>query len=219
MFFGPVGFVEQCVSKKTDLTDEASEDAKPLSPLTTEQFVEIFKEANSIAIALQEETDSKTSVDGPVNQLTDSLCELALKSQPKVQDAAPVTTTPNKSEAEIFKRAIRKDMRSPRRTTYTVAVSPAGQPPPAHLPTAEECVSTLSKDKPLQIKFSAEQATATSAVAKNNVVAKAAVKKSRLPAKKSGIPKTSGIPRTSGLKKPTTVSAVMFILIVLLIFF
>ena len=201
VFFGPVGFKEQCVAKKTELTTtDSPEGCKPMSPLTTEQQVEIFKEATKVALLLKKTTDEEAvckEAQCDVNQLTDSISELALKSK-NVENV-----TPNKSEMEQFKRAVRKDLRSPRRGTYTISVSPAGQPPPPHLPTAKECVSSLVKDKPAEIKFTAKKTSSQSA--ENQVPAKtksAASKKSRLPAKRSGIPKTSGLRKP----KPVLVS-------------
>ncbi|XP_072027142.1 uncharacterized protein [Amphiura filiformis] len=191
VFFGPVGFREQCVAKKTEL--DSPEGIKPMSPLTTEQYVEIFKEATKVALLLKEqgtdntkcaETEANKS-DEPVNQLTVSISELALKPSNEGN------ITPNKLEMNLFKRAVKKDMRSPRRTTYTISVSPAGHTPPAHLPTAKECVSSLVKDQPAEIKFTAKKVQEGNL--KKPVVGLAATKKSRLPAKRSGIPKTSGL--------------------------
>ena len=41
IFFGSVGFAEQCVSKAVEITEEEQEVLKPLSPLSAEEWVQV----------------------------------------------------------------------------------------------------------------------------------------------------------------------------------
>ena len=61
MFFGPVGFTEQCVATRAKTLQEEN-NIKPLSPLTGEQVVEIFKEATKIALRLEKISSTQSPV-------------------------------------------------------------------------------------------------------------------------------------------------------------
>ena len=77
VFFGPVGFTEQCLATRTKTLQEEN-NIKPLSPLTGEQVVEIFKEATKVALRL-EKLSSTQSSDSTSNSSKSSLSSLILK--------------------------------------------------------------------------------------------------------------------------------------------
>ncbi|XP_033126176.1 G2 and S phase-expressed protein 1-like isoform X2 [Anneissia japonica] len=142
VFFGPVNHREKCVRVKKDIE---SKSLKPLSPLTNEQYAELFKEATGLVMDLQQNGDpvkeKKTS--GETEQfISKTLESLKLTS---LYDSSPETTVDcsNKtaiSESQCFKREQKKDIRSPRRQTYIITknVNPISE-----LPKASECVSRL----------------------------------------------------------------------------
>ena len=171
VFFGPVGFTETCVAKKTQLNSLSPAKSKPLSPLNAEQYVQIFLEANQVAMELEKErkgsggcsSGSSSSSSGqsespaakPSSLVNDPVGEKpALTFQDETAEI-PASHRNDRPDARTYKRLVRKEMRSPRRGTYTIAVSPAHAPPPPHLPLAGECVSALCRGQPESLRFSA----------------------------------------------------------------
>ena len=65
VFFGPVGFTEQCVATRAKTLQE-EDNIKPLSPLTREQVVEIFKEATKVALRFEK----LSSAQSPISSLS-----------------------------------------------------------------------------------------------------------------------------------------------------
>ena len=61
VFFGPVGFTEQCVATRAKTLQEES-NIKPLSPLTGEQVVEIFKEATKVVLRLEKLSSTQSPI-------------------------------------------------------------------------------------------------------------------------------------------------------------
>lgn len=61
VFFGPVGFTEQCVATRAKTLQEEN-NIKPLSPLTGEQVVEIFKEATKVVLRLEKLSSTQSPI-------------------------------------------------------------------------------------------------------------------------------------------------------------
>ena len=61
VFFGPVGFTEQCVATRAKTVQEEN-NIKPLSPLTGEQVVEIFKEATKVVLRLEKLSSTESPI-------------------------------------------------------------------------------------------------------------------------------------------------------------
>ena len=61
VFFGPVGFTEQCVATRAKALQQEN-DIKPLSPLTGEQVVEVFKEATKLALRFEKLSSNASPV-------------------------------------------------------------------------------------------------------------------------------------------------------------
>ncbi|XP_038054192.1 G2 and S phase-expressed protein 1-like isoform X2 [Patiria miniata] len=169
VFFGPIGLTEACIAKKTQLKSQSPTECKPLSPLNVEQYVELFLEANKVAMELtsrkesdeSQGSDSQESKDKETGGVDDK-SEQSSETKPSIEvsdcqtgERDGLANLPGKAEVRTFKRLVRKEMRSPRRGTYTISVSPANTPPPPHLPSADDCVSKLTRDKPETLNFSA----------------------------------------------------------------
>ncbi|XP_022102480.1 flocculation protein FLO11-like isoform X2 [Acanthaster planci] len=221
VFFGPVGFTEACIAKKTQLHSQSPNECKPMSPLNVEQYLELFLEANKVAMELTKEkkrdasqgsddqgcTGKETgavddfskkteeSTVGGVVADSQKQSEQSTGAKPSTEvsdchiERVAVANLPGKTDVRNFKRLVRKDMRSPRRGTYTISVSPANTPPPPHLPSADDCVSKLARDKPQTLTFTAAQ---------SNKQLSLKAPKSKLPVKGT---QRSKLPLKGGLKK------------------
>ncbi|XP_033647423.1 mucin-5AC-like [Asterias rubens] len=198
VFFGPVGFTESCVAKKTQLNSQSPiDDNKPMSPLNVEQYLELFLEANKVAMELTKRDErsgssvaDETEKDKEASDAETQRSDPGTKSVIQEDAHDKVGQLPQKPAAKDFKLLVKKEIRSPRRGTYVVAVTPAGTPPPQHLPSADECVSKLAQDKPKVMQFNA-------AGSKESQIKK----ESKLPVR--GLRKLSKLPMTAGLKKAT----------------
>ena len=79
VFFGPISFTEQCVATRAKNLQE-EEKIKPLSPITGEQVVEIFKEATKVALQLEKLSSAKSpvsSTSSSKNSLSTSILKLS----------------------------------------------------------------------------------------------------------------------------------------------
>ncbi|NXA30763.1 GTSE1 protein, partial [Eudromia elegans] len=134
VFVGPLGHKEKCIAVSIETTKSAGKKAASpggklvWSPLAGEKFVEIFKEAN--LIALQIETGNKNEQ----NKITHSEEQENKVTEKFVEDSM--------SKLKILKN---KDMeRSPRaikRETYCVWESPVCQLPPSFQKKSEKLLS------------------------------------------------------------------------------
>ncbi|XP_071961486.1 uncharacterized protein [Antedon mediterranea] len=138
VFFGPVNHREKCVRAGKEI-----DSVKPLSPLTNEQYAELFKEAIGLVMDLQQD-DTKTKqkkTSGETEEFISKTLEtLKLSSQYESSPELPIDYG-NKTaitETKCFKREQKKMIRSPRRQTYVV-----NRNPEAELPKASECVSKM----------------------------------------------------------------------------
>ncbi|XP_032217787.2 G2 and S phase-expressed protein 1 isoform X2 [Nematostella vectensis] len=78
IFFGPVGHKERCVATNAEVHAVAeNEDWKPMSPLTAEQIVEIFKEATAVACMLKNTADEEQK-DEPASDMPELLKDIGI---------------------------------------------------------------------------------------------------------------------------------------------
>ncbi|XP_025939244.1 G2 and S phase-expressed protein 1 isoform X1 [Apteryx mantelli] len=138
VFVGPLGHKEKCIAVSIEATKSAeknitspSDDKLTWSPLTGEKFVEIFKEAN--LLALQIETGKKNE-QNKVSQSEDQENKVIEKF---VEDSMSKLKILRNKNTEKSPRAIKRE-------TYCVWESPVCQLPP---PFQKESNKLLSDDK------------------------------------------------------------------------
>ncbi|XP_028397967.1 nucleolar protein dao-5-like [Dendronephthya gigantea] len=90
VFFGPVGFTEQCVATRINVLQEES-NIIPLSPLTEEQVVEVFKEATKVALQFEKLSDEAKSCISTSISSNSPVCSSILKLYGGSKSPCPLT--------------------------------------------------------------------------------------------------------------------------------
>ncbi|XP_071816600.1 uncharacterized protein [Apostichopus japonicus] len=135
VYLGPVSFKEKCIATRVELVEKKEQN--PLEKLlTAEQYVELFKEANSIALQLGEGQENKEKSVKPCKISPPALAggdqelklsvdlDIAVSNDPEREhkhDGGDAKLEPGGlSVIERYKRLTKKTVRSPRRDTYLV---------------------------------------------------------------------------------------------------
>lgn len=136
VYLGPVSFKEQCVATRVELTEKQKQ--PPLENLlTAEQYVELFKEANAVALQLgdgQEKggagntpelpTPIGVNEDQDLNLSVDLHIGVSQDHEPGHKDNGGDLGTGLKSDGlsviERYRKLTQKKSKSPRRNTYLV---------------------------------------------------------------------------------------------------
>ncbi|XP_062455583.1 G2 and S phase-expressed protein 1 [Rhea pennata] len=136
VFIGPLGHKEKCIAVSIEATKSAekkiasSDDKLMWSPLTGEKFVEIFKEAN--LLALQIETVNKNEE----NKVSQSEEQENKVTEKFVEDSM--------SKLKILRnKNIEKSPRAIKRETYCVGESPVCQLPPSFQKKSDNKIQVL----------------------------------------------------------------------------
>ncbi|XP_070557757.1 G2 and S phase-expressed protein 1-like isoform X2 [Ptychodera flava] len=147
VFFGPVGHKEKCIAVNHEIKQEEKE-YKTLSPLSGEQYAEVFKEAITLSLffekcSIEEEKKKQKKSSTEDENLIVKLGKLTMKN--KTQNLSPTKAcqavlddqvqikSPRSPRRETFVLEMdsKTSPRSPRRETYVVGLSSEHEMPPA----------------------------------------------------------------------------------------
>ncbi|KAJ8046922.1 G2 and S phase-expressed protein 1 [Holothuria leucospilota] len=137
VYLGPVSFKEKCVATRVELVEQKDSAKMAADILTAEQYVELFKEANAIALELGKDQPSKgkeecnPQVSAIKAELDDQALNLSVDLEVDVSDTAKSGDTHLRksnqgsesdglSVIERYRRLTKKNVRSPRRDTYVI---------------------------------------------------------------------------------------------------
>ncbi len=97
IFFGPVGFTETCVAKAVEDEVKDTEVFKPLSPLSIEEMVLVFKEAQTVACRISAaKRDDSSSTDGSTSSASHQKLNMFSAESLTVPEVSSTNTSPFK---------------------------------------------------------------------------------------------------------------------------